>query len=66
MNEERPCSLQVPGQGFVSKFDRRVKATVSSFMNILEEDTDTLIWPENVKGSGLKRKGLAKRMRGRS
>lgn len=30
MNEELPCIQQVPGQGFVSKLDRRVKATVSS------------------------------------
>ncbi|XP_061041597.1 BAG family molecular chaperone regulator 1-like [Eubalaena glacialis] len=43
------------------KLDRRVKATVEQFMEILGE-IDTLILPENCKDSRMKRKGLVKRI----
>lgn len=43
------------------KLDRRVKATIEQFMKILEE-SDKLILPENFKDSGLKRKGLVKKV----
>lgn len=43
------------------KLDRKVKATIEQFMKILEE-IDTMVLPEQFKGSRLKRKNLVKKV----